>query len=529
MSAAKKSKLSDNSDSDTVFRPNVEIAVDGQVTKVIFTLDSGFKLHDHYFMASRAGIQESLTLGAESYLRKENWIRGLSADEVCGAAVTAAAEEYREKTSKAAAEVEGLRRRMAELTESARADVEKAAREAEAHWAARVAAVEGRLAATIGQVEKNSEIMTEASLKHRRQVEMMEEQMRGVEADVRERVCRERDEMWRRVEEVGAARVADLERRLGAVEERRRELEEKLTARMVVAASSSLRGAAGEEDFGQLLSGVGLVAESTGKQSHMCDYKGVVDGVEVFYEVKNHESVLREEQITKFLRDMKEHPEVGVGVFVALKLPLPGRRRGRGIVVEWLEDRRLVVFCGELLSDGGGSSGLGTMELIKKFVEAGVRVRKMILDMEADGGGEAEVGRLMDRIKRGQSYLEMVSERARGLFNKMRIDAKTVEAIHESSLAQVKMMREEIKMTVGAFLGETLAFEEAVNEEKVPPVSPKVEADASGWENITTPPVGYQQGEEQGQVTFIQGTVTPAPRKRTAKPKNQNLTPAGTK
>ncbi len=495
---AKKSKLIDENGGETVFRPNVEIAVDGQVTKVIFTLDSGFKLHDHYFMASRAGIQESLTLGAESYLRKENWIRGLSADEVCGEAVTAMTQEYKEKAAKGAAEIDGLRRRLAD----ALADTEKVRRDAEGIWS-------GRVAAALGQVE------------------MLEERVRAAEVDVRERVCRERDEMWRRVEEVGAARVADLERRLASVEERRKELEEKLTSRMVVAASSALRGAAGEEDFGQLLSGVGLVAESTGKQSHMCDYKGVVDGVEVFYEVKNHESVLREDQITKFLRDMKEHPEVGVGVFVALKLPLPGKRRGRGIVVEWLEDRRMVVFCGELLA--GDSGGMVTMELIKKFIEAGVRVRKMLLDMEADGGGEAEVGRLMDRIKRGQGYLEMVSERARGLFNKMRIDAKTVEAIHESSLAQVKMMREEIKMTVGAFLGENLTFEEATNEEKVPPVSPKVEADASGWENITTPPGGYQQGEEQGQVTFIQGAVTSTPRKRTAKPKNQNLTPAGPK
>jgi hypothetical protein len=439
-------------------------------------------------MASRAGIQESLTLGAESYLRKENWIRGLSADEVCGEAVTAMTQEYKEKAAKAGAEVEGLRRRLAD----ALADTEKVRRDAEGAWS-------GRLAAANGQVEA------------------LESRLRGVEVDIRERVCRERDEMWRRVEEVGAARVSDLERRLGAVEERRKELEEKLTARLVVAASSSLRGAAGEEDFGQLLSGVGLVAESTGKQSHMCDYKGVVDGVDVFYEVKNHESVLREDQITKFLRDMKEHPEVGVGVFVALKLPLPGRRRGRGIVVEWLEDRRMVVFCGELLSEGGGG-GLATMELIKKFIEAGVRVRKMILDMEADGGGEAEVGRLMDRIKRGQGYLEMVSERARGLFNKMRIDAKTVEAIHESSLAQVKMMREEIKMTVGAFLGEALCCEdEAVAG------SPNAEMDASGWENIPSSPVVHQE-----QVTFIQPTtpnVAPTPRKRaTKKTSTQNLT-----
>ncbi len=483
MSSTKKmSKIKD----EQTFQPHVTIEHDVSAIRVTFCLDKSFKLPDHYFVASCEAIQESLVLGAESFLRKENWIRGLSADEICSAQASALTEEYKDKAAKMNAEVEGLRRRLAELSETARMDAEKAEREAESRWAARVATAEGRAAAAIGQVG------------------MLEERVRAAEVDVRERVCRERDEMWRRVEEAGSARVADLERRLGAVEERRRELEEKLTARMVVAASSSLRGAAGEEDFGELLRGVGLVADSTGKQSHMCDYKGMVDGVDVFYEVKNHESVLREDQIVKFLRDMKEHPEVGVGVFVALKLPLPGKRRGRGIVVEWLEDKRMVIFCGELLGEGGG---LATMEIIKKFIEAGVRVRKMILDMEADGeggGAAAEVGRLMDRIKRGQGYLEMVSERARGLFNKMRIDAKTVEAIHESSLAQVKMMREEIKMTVGAFLGEELF----VGEPEAVAVS-AVE-DTSGWENINAPP-------PQELISFINAPAAAPTRKRGAK------------
>lgn len=492
------------------FKPHVEVATDSGVSRITFFVDGGWRLPDHYFVASREAIQESLTLGAESYTRKENWIRGLSADEVCGEAVAAMTEEYKEKAAKAAAEVEGLRRRLGE----ALADVEKARRDAEGTWS-------GKLAAAVSQVEAQSQFMTEASLKHQLQVGMLEEKVRGVELDVRERVCKERDEMWRRVEEVGAARVADLERRLGAVEERRRELEDKLTARMVLAASSSLRGAAGEEDFGELLRGAGLTAESTGKQSHMCDYKGIVDGVEVFYEVKNHESVLREDQIVKFMRDMKEHPEVGVGVFVALKLPLPGRRRGRGIVVEWLEDRRMVVFCGELLGEGcgGGSGAAATMELIKKFVEAGVRVRKMILDMEADGGGggsAAEVGRLVDRIKRGQGYLEMVSERARGLFNKMRIDAKTVEAIHESSLAQVKMMREEIKMTVGAFLGEDMfGCDDGGAGGGTPVAMSESVMDVSGWENISAP---------QQDLSFISPVTTPTPRKRApAKSKAKNV------
>ena len=503
------------------FKPHVEVAVDQGVTRVTFFLEGGWRLPDHYYVASREAIQESLALGAESYVRKENWIRGLSADEVCGEAVAAMTEEYKEKTAKAVGEVEALRRRLAEAmaeAEKARRDAvteaEKERRDVDGLWS-------GKFAAAIGQIEAQSKFMAQASQKHQYQVEMLEEKVRGVEIDVRERVCKERDEMWRRVEEVGATRVADLERRLGAVEERRRELEEKLTARMVVAASSSLRGAAGEEDFGELLRGAGLVAESTGKQSHMCDYKGVVDGIEVFYEVKNHESILREDQIVKFLRDMKEHPEVGVGVFVALKLPLPGRRRGRGIVVEWLEDRRMVIFCGELLGEGGGQA---TMELIKKFVEAGVRVRKMILDMEADGeggGASAEVGRLMGRIKRGQGYLEMVSERARCLFNKMRIDAKTVEAIHESSLAQVKMMREEIKMTVGAFLGEDMfGCDDAVGSQSiVVAVTEPTGMDASGWENVSPIATGQQE-----LVSFIAPSAVPAPRKRApAKSKAKNL------
>ena len=413
-----------------------------------FTVRKDFKLPQTYLSEDLAveDLEEILTLGAATYEKRESWIRRLGSEEVEGAVMAEVRRSAEEKISKASSEVEMLRRRLAEAIETGRADVDRVRRDVEAAFGGKIAALAG-------------------------QVEMLESARRSAEKEIRERVVAERDEMWGRVEQAGALRVSDLERRLALVEDRRRELEEKLSARMAsaaaVGASSALRGAAGEADFGELLAGAGLVAESTGKQSHMCDYRGVVGGMDVFYEVKNHLSVLREAEVTKFLRDMKEHPEVAVGVFCALQLGLPGTRRagtsGGGIVVEWLEDRRMVIYVGELLV-GGLDSAVETMKVVRKFVEAGVRVRRMLLDAEADGGEGARVELLIDRIERARGYVEIVSERARGLFNKMRIDQKAVAAIHESSLASVKMLREEIKMCVGALLGEALVCDGAEGE-----------------------------------------------------------------
>jgi hypothetical protein len=418
---------------------------------VSFTLRKTFDLPTIY-LSDGIGVEaleEMLILGAQTYEKRESWIRRMGTEEVEGTAVEEARRSAQEKISKASAEVEILRKKLADCIESGRADVEKVRREVEAASAARVAGLETRVTSLTGQVGE------------------LESARRSTEKEVRDRVCAERDEMWARVGAAEALRVSDLERMLFAVEGRRKELEEKLSARVsaaaVVGASSALRGAAGEADFGEVLAGAGLVAESTGKQSHMCDYKGQVGGMDVFYEVKNHLSVLREAEVTKFLRDMKEHPEVAVGVFCALQLGVPGSRRaatlGGGVVVEWLEDRRMVIYVGELLC-GGLESAVETMKVVRKFVEAGVRVRRMLLDAESDDSGSARVELLMDRIERARTYVEIVSERARALFNKMRIDQKTVAAIHDSSLASVKMLREEIKMCVGALLGEALACDD---------------------------------------------------------------------
>ena len=451
---------------------------------VSFTLQKSFDLPGAYLKAdSVLEIQEILQLGAQAYEKREGWIRRLGAEEIEGSAMEEMRRGVEEKVAKASAEVETLRRRLAETIETGRADVDRVRREAEAQFSGKVAALAG-------------------------QVEMLESARRSAEKEIRERVCAERDEMWRRVEQAGALRLGDLERRLAAVEDRRRELEEKLSARVAAAAavgaSSALRGAAGEADFGEVLAGAGLVAESTGKQSHMCDYRGVVGGMDVFYEVKNHLSVLREAEVTKFLRDMKEHPEVGVGVFCALQLGVPGGRRagtlGGGILVEWLEDRRMVIYVGELLV-GGLDSAVETMKVVRKFVEAGVKIRRMLLDAEADeSGSAARVELLMDRIERARGYVEIVGERARGLFNKMRIDQKTVAAIHEGSLASVKMLREEIKMCVGALLGEALTCDGDDLEEN--------------WVEATpSPPSGASES-----ILFIPEAAAPKPtRKRGVK------------
>ncbi len=427
---------------------------------ITFTLPKTFEVPGAYLSSDVSAISDMLVLGAQTFEKRESWIRRLSVENVEGAAIADLKRSADERVAKATSEVELLRRRLAELAEESRADVEKTRREVEATNAARIA---------------------------------------GLEA-------------------ANSLRVSDLEKRLAGVEDRRRELEEKLSARVVAAASSALRGAAGEADFGEVLAGAGLGAESTGKQSHMCDYKGQVSGMDVFYEVKNHLSVLREAEVTKFLRDMKEHPEVAVGVFCALQLPVPGGPTGRragtmggGIVVEWLEDRRMVVYVGELLV-GGMESAVETMKVVRKFIEAGVRVRRMLLDVESDDNGEAT--RLIDRIGRAKGYMESVGERVRGLFNKMRIDQKTVAAIHESSLAAVKMLREEVKMCVGALLGEELfAIEEEGGQVEV---ERAVEPEGKeGWVEAEASPRPMDMSES---VVFIQEPVAvKAPRKRGVK------------
>jgi hypothetical protein len=264
-----------------------------------------------------------------------------------------------------------------------------------------------------------------------------------VEKNVRENM----ESMFRTLGAEKDKMIAYLKEEIGRREEKIRDLEVAASARLKVQQNAALRGRAGEDSFESMAGCVGWRVERTAGESHMCDFKGVVCGLDVFFEIKNHADVIPSKELAKFRRDMAEHPEIGAGVFIGMQAPCV---RGERWSLEWTADRRPMIFIGELEKD----DPVSVLRIVEKFLGVVAGMRR---DADDDDKGEV-VAVLEQRIKTASSYLESVGGKLRGLYNKIVVDKGAADAAYNSSLLMLKTIREEHIVTVDALLG-TLKFE----------------------------------------------------------------------
>jgi hypothetical protein len=72
--------------------------------------------------------------------------------------------------------------------------------------------------------------------------------------------------------------------------------------------------------------------------------------VEYLWEVKNYTRIISADEIEKFRRDVRLHPEIRGGCFVSLRTGIAGKARGGDIDIEFLNDGRFILFLSNLLA-----------------------------------------------------------------------------------------------------------------------------------------------------------------------------------
>jgi len=71
---------------------------------------------------------------------------------------------------------------------------------------------------------------------------------------------------------------------------------------------------------------------------------------EYFWEVKNYTRMVSTEEVEKFRRDMRLHPNIRGGCLVSLRTGIVGRSRGGDIDIEFTTDGRFILFISNLLA-----------------------------------------------------------------------------------------------------------------------------------------------------------------------------------
>ncbi len=73
-------------------------------------------------------------------------------------------------------------------------------------------------------------------------------------------------------------------------------------------------------------------------------------GAAYFWEVKNYTRMVSSDEVEKFRRDLRLHPDVRGGCLVSLRTGIVGHTRGGDVSLEFLEDGRFVLYLSNFLS-----------------------------------------------------------------------------------------------------------------------------------------------------------------------------------
>lgn len=85
------------------------------------------------------------------------------------------------------------------------------------------------------------------------------------------------------------------------------------------------------------------------KDSQTADIRMTRDKGAYFWEVKNYSRMVNKEEVEKFKRDMRLHPDVRGGFLVSLNQGIVGKTRAGNIDIEFLDDGRFIVYISHLM------------------------------------------------------------------------------------------------------------------------------------------------------------------------------------
>jgi hypothetical protein len=136
-------------------------------------------------------------------------------------------------------------------------------------------------------------------------------------------------------------------------------------------ASSKEKGALGEmimEEF--LKKAYDCSVEVISKEAQTADIRMIRTLAAYFWEVKNYTRMVSKEEVEKFKRDLRLHPDVCGGVLVSLRQGIVGHNKGGDVDLEFLEDGRFILYLGNFMSHDDPVFFLQTLRPFFECIEA---------------------------------------------------------------------------------------------------------------------------------------------------------------
>jgi len=296
------------------------------------------------------------------------------------------------------------------------------------------------------------------------------------ESIVREQCQAESDRLINAIKESAKELVKVKEDALQQREEKLAKKEEELQVKIQRNASSAYRGQDGENWFSSMAKEkMNWNLKYTGDVPHSCDYSSTIHSVPVFFEHKNYTHSVPQKEVTKFLRDMKEHPEVLVGIFISQNTSIQGKSPTVPFAIDWVHGSQCVIYIQSIVEMDIDY----VLSLMDQMIRVSGTFNKVIKSQDETSSGKTHE----TRIEQAKLYLQNSLSRTNSLMRKISADRKNLVGIIETNTTQnlldLKQQSAELSTGIQILLGEYTDSQEDSPESEEPvllPTLPKEKA-----------------------------------------------------
>lgn len=230
------------------------------------------------------------------------------------------------------------------------------------------------------------------------------------------------------------------------------ELEAKINKEREKMFISSEKGKQGERDFDAIAAEHTKWGplQNTSKTPHCADRRCSIKGCDTLFELKEYSSDVPSKEVEKFHRDMEEHPECPLGVFISYNTNIAGKQSGNGISMSWSPKMQLLLYVNQFYSH--------SVPDVMNFIEIAADIAFTMNKLSNDKPEESQVTiALNSRIVQAKHIVETELKRVAEFINTLTLNKKilveTIAKNYTDNTLQITHTKESLKLMLDILLG----------------------------------------------------------------------------
>ena len=210
------------------------------------------------------------------------------------------------------------------------------------------------------------------------------------------------------------------------------ERETKLRQDLQKSIGSSDKGKQGEREFEDLVKEFVLWPPlvNMSKTSHGTDRSCKIRNCNTLFEIKNYSNDVPSKEVEKFERDMEEHQDAHMGVFVSLNTNIVSKKSGNFIILKWSSKSQLLLYINSFYKHSA--------EDILKFIDICADIAWLVFS-KSQNSSDDETLELQSKIEHAKVYIESSLKQCGDLLT---------EFSHDKKFWQDQIIKQNTKYTI---------------------------------------------------------------------------------